>query len=257
MSDFARTRTDLTGVRATLAYATSTKVGSIANFVINGTETSCQVARDLTVAAGDVCLVQRFGSEWLVVQRFYSAAPAVPVDNSPAPPPKPTSVSGKLIVTPVETRSYRTTVWTGWRTDNTNTYQGEYGGNGNHQGCAFYGTKPRSLAGATVTGATIRVGRNSSGGITAAQSTTLWLVTQNTRPAGAPTLTSSTAGPRLKWGQIATFTIPTSWGQAMVDGTAGGLALYESSGTPYVIFSGRQSSLSTAWTLTLNWTRSS
>jgi hypothetical protein len=255
-SDFARTRTDLTGVRATLAYATSVKVGSVANFVINGVETSCQVARDLTVAVGDVCLVQRFGPEWLVVQRYYSSAPAVPVDNSPAPPPKPSSVSGRLVVSPVETRSYRTTVWTGWRTDNDDVYQGQYGGNGNHQGCAFYGTKPRSLVGATVTSATIRVGRKSAGGITAAQSTTLFLVTQKTRPGGAPTLTSSTSGPRLKWGQIATFTIPTSWGQAMVDGTAGGLAIYDSGGSPYVIFAGR-SSLSSAFTLTLNWTRSS
>jgi hypothetical protein len=255
MADFARVRRDLTGVRATLAYATSVKSAGVATFVINGIEVSCQVARDLTVAVGDVCLVQRFGSEWFVVQRYYTAAPAVPLDNPAPPPPKPTSVSGRLVVSPVETRSYRSTVFVGWRFDNDDVYQGQYGGNGLHRGCAFYGTKPRSLVGATVTSATIRVGRKSAGGITAAQSTTLWLVTQSKRPAGAPTLTSSTTGPRLKWGQIANFTIPTSWGQALVDGTAGGLALFDSSGSPYVIFAGR-SSLSSAFTLTLNWTRS-
>jgi hypothetical protein len=150
-----------------------------------------------------------------------------------------------------ETRSYRPG---GWRTDNDDVYQGEYFGNGNHTGCAFYGSRPRSLSGATVNAATIKVMRPSRGGGASAQGTTLRLVTQSVRPAGAPTLGSSTTGPSLKWGGQATFTIPDAWGQAIVDGTSGGIAVFDSSGSPYVILSGR-SEWSPSFTLTIDWQR--
>src|SRR6266540_1848300 len=122
MSDFARVRKDLTGIRATLASATSVKTAGVATFVINGVETSVQVARDLTLAVGDVCLVQRFGSAWFAIQRFYTGVPAV-VESVAPPPPRPTVVSGKLVVSPVETRSYRSSTWVGWRFDNDDIYQ--------------------------------------------------------------------------------------------------------------------------------------
>ncbi|MCQ9187009.1 hypothetical protein KMT30_49810, partial [Streptomyces sp. IBSBF 2953] len=75
---------------------------------------------------------------------------------------------------------------------------------------------------------------------------TLRLVSQATRPSGAPTLNESAAGPSL--GVInqvspseSTFTIPTSWAQAMVDGTRGGLAISISSDSPYIRLAGRGS----------------
>jgi len=81
------------------------------------------------------------------------------------------------------------------------------------------------------------------------------LVTQATKPAGAPTRTSSTTGPHLAVGATNNaFVVPTSWAQAMVDGSAGGLGVYDSSGSPYMRFAGR-SSWSAAWTLTIRWTR--
>jgi hypothetical protein len=90
----------------------------------------------------------------------------------------------------------------------------------------------------------------------AAQATTLRLVTQAKRPAGAPTLTSSTSGPSLRRGQtVDAFVIPDSWGQALVDGTSGGLAVFESDGSPYVILAGR-GRWSAAFTMTISWYRS-
>jgi hypothetical protein len=151
----------------------------------------------------------------------------------------------------VETRSYRST---GWRFDNDDIYQGQYGGNGNHTGCAFYGSGPRALAGATVLGASIQVRRKNGGGITAAQTTTLWLVTNATRPGGAPTLTSSSTGPSLAWGRSGNFGIITSWAQAMVDGTSGGLAIFTGSSSPYVIMDGR-GAYGPSFTMTINWRR--
>ncbi|SIQ07415.1 hypothetical protein [Micromonospora avicenniae] len=238
---------------ALLATASANKSGSTVTATVNGVTTVVQVARDLAVASGDVLLVEKIGPQWFAYARVFSAAPAsTGRDNEEPPPPKPATVSGTLVVSPVETRSYRPNY--GWRTDNTDVYQGQYGGWGNHTGAAFYGSKPRSLAGATVTKATIKVKRLSAGTY-AAQSTTMRLVTQATRPGGAPTLGSSTSGPSLAVGGSTTFTIPASWAQAMVDGSAGGLAFFESDGSPYVRFAGR-GSWSPAFTLTINWTRS-
>jgi hypothetical protein len=238
------------GTGALLATATAAKSGSTVTALVNGVSTTVQVARDLTVASGDVIAVQRIGAQWFALGRAYPAAPADP-GNPAGPTPVPAIQSGTTAFTPVETRSYRGS----WRTDNDHVYQGQYGGQGNHTGCAFYGNGPRSLAGVTVTGARIVVHRRSAGGITAPQSTTMWLITEKTRPGGAPTRTSSTAGPRLGWGQTASgFAVPTSWAQAMVNGTAGGLGFFDASGSPYVIFSGR-SEYGPAFTLTINWSR--
>ncbi|MER5703472.1 hypothetical protein ABT023_16225 [Micromonospora sp. NPDC002296] len=239
-----------------LATALTAKSGTTCTADVNGITTTVQVARDLAVAAGDVILVTRVGAQWFATARAFAAAPPPPAvgdENQAPPPPKPLVTTGSLVVPPVETRSWRP-IYSGWRTDNDDVYQGEYGGQGNHTGAVFYGTKPRSLAGATVTSARIRVQRL-SGGTYAAQSTTMRLMTQSKRPGGVPTLTSSTAGPSLAVGSSTTgFTIPDSWAQAMVDGDAGGLAFHTAGGSPYVRFAGR-GSWSAAFTLTINWRR--
>jgi hypothetical protein len=250
VSDFSTTRVQ-PGREPILAYAITAKSGDTCDVWINGTTTTVKVARDLTVAQNDLLLIQRTGMFWVAIQRLGTAAVTPQTGQGQAPPPKPPVVYGNTPFGPVETRSYQATRW---RTDNDDVYQGQYGGNGNHTGCAFYGNGPRSLAGATVNGAYIQVRRKLGGGITAAQSTTLRLVTQSTRPGGAPTLTSSTAGPSLAWGQAQAYGIPASWAQSMVDGTAGGLALFVGGGSPYVILDGR-SHYGPSFTLTIIWQR--
>jgi hypothetical protein len=213
--------------------------------------TNVNVPRGMVVSSGDLMLVIGVGSQWFVSSLVYSASAVVP--ENPTSPPPTAPATGTLVVSPVETRSWRTTY--GWRTDNTDVYQGEYGGWGNHTGCVFYGDKPQSLAGATVNSATVRVQRLSAG-IYAAQPTTMRLMTEKTRPSGTVTLTSSTSGPSLAVGATNdAFTVPASWVQSMVNGTAGGLAFYDADGSPYVRFAGR-GSWSPAFTLTINWTRS-
>ncbi|HET8716672.1 MAG TPA: hypothetical protein VFM50_02890 [Nocardioidaceae bacterium] len=234
-------------------YGIATAATSSGTVTVNagGTVVTMNAPRDLTLAAGDPVTYLRVGSTWYVLQRYGTAA-AADVDNPAPPPPKPVTVTGSKTFTPVETRSRQGSKW---RTDNDDVYQGQFGGNGNHTGCAFYGNGPRSLAGATVTGVKVKMRRRNAGGITAAQDTTLWLVVQKTRPSGAPTLGGSTIdGPNLAWGQTTTWTLPDSWGQAMVDGTAGGLAIFESDGSPYVILDGR-GRYSASFALTINYTR--
>lgn len=254
MSDSALNRTSLDDATSTIAIAAGAKASGLLTVAIGGIQVAVQANRDVTFAAGDRVLITRTGGTWVAVCRLDTAATGGDPDNpSPTPPPpRPTTVTGTKVLTPAETRSRQSSKW---RTDNDDVYQGQYGGQGNHIGCAFYGNGPRSLSGATVTAAYVQLRRKSAGGVTAAQDTTFRLVTEKFRPSGAPTLGSSTDGPNLKWGQTTRFTLPTSWGQALVDGTAGGLAIYEADGAPYVILDGR-GRYSASFQLTLKWSRS-
>lgn len=232
------------------ALALTAKSGSTCSAEIGGQATTIEVARDLTVAAGDALLVVRSGSQWFAIARYAAAAPGAVVTDQ-APPPVATQ-TGRMVITPIETRSRQ---GSRWRSDTDDVYQGQYTSSGNHVGCAFYGRKAATVSGATCTGAAIKVRRLNKGGSNAAQDTTLRLVTERFRPSGAPTLTSTADGPNLRRGQTDTYVeIPTSWGQAFLDGTSGGLALYEADGSPYVIYAGR-GSWSAAFTLTLAWRR--
>lgn len=234
-----------------IGVAQGAKASGLLSVRIGGVIATVLAARDVTYAAGDRVALVRAADQWIAVCRLDTAAVTESADNAAPPPPNPSTVTGVRTFVPVETRSRQ---GGRWRFDNADVYQGQYGGTGNHIGAAFYGQGPRALAGATVTSASISVRRRNGGGLTAAQATTLRLVTEQTRPAGAPTLTSSTAGPSLRWGQTAEFAVPTSWVQAMVDGTAGGLALYDASGTPYVIMDGR-GAWSPAFSLKIYWSR--
>lgn len=235
-----------------LVTALAAKTGSTTTANIDGVTTTIQVARDLTVATGDVLFVARFGAQWFATARAFSSAVTMPEDNDPPPDPKPSVVTGTLTVSPVETCT-----WNGsaWRTDNDDVYQGAYGGGANNTGAAFYGSKLTSLAGATVLSASIQVRRLPRGLSWISQPTTMRLITETTRPAGAPTLDNSSAGPELRIDETARFTIPDSWAQEMVDGTAGGIGFFDADGTPFVAFAGR-GRWSPAFTMTINWSRS-
>lgn len=235
-----------------LATAKSTKSSGAVLAEINGQSVTVMCARGLTPAVNDVLLVEQVGTSWFAVDAVDVTAGAPPADS--APPPPPTVSTGTLTVTPVETRSYRSGSVTGWRTDDDDVYQGQYGGWGNHTGCAFYGTKPRSLAGATVTGATFRVRMEQIGSYPPGAAT-MRLMTNATRPGGAPTLTSTATGPQLAQGATEDrFPVPVAWAQAMVDGTAGGIAFFTASGSPYLRMAGR-GSWSAAFTLSISWRR--
>jgi hypothetical protein len=235
-----------------LATVKSTKSAGAITADVNGQTVSVMCARGVNPAVNDVVIIAQIGTRWFAMDAVDVTAPTPPVDTVVGPPP--TVSTGTLVVGPVETRSYRSGSVTGWRTDDDDVYQGQYGGWGNHTGCAFYGTKPRSLSGATVTGATIRV-RMSQIGSYPPQAATMRLVTQSTRPGGAPTLTSTTTGPQLAQGVTEDrFPVPAAWAQSMVDGTAGGLGFFAASGSPYLRLAGR-GAWSAAFTMSISWRR--
>ncbi|AVV46471.1 hypothetical protein PYK79_41585 [Streptomyces sp. ID05-04B] len=268
MGDFADTRVSLTGQGTLVAIAQTAGSGGACLANVAGLQVTVRIVAGLSVAAGNVLLILRRGSTYWAIATL-GAAPVVapsppspdtapPSTGDPAPAPKPDITTGVLTCPPVATATYRDG---SWRSDGDpvsgfDTYQGRYAGSsfGRMTGCAFYGTKPRSLSGATVTKATLKA-RRLSGGDFAARTPTLRLVSQSTRPSGAPTLNETTAGPSLAVNATTTsFTIPTAWAQAMVDGTRGGLAISIGSDTPYIHLAGR-GSWSAAWTLTIYWRR--
>jgi hypothetical protein len=235
-------------VETIMGTATAAKAGTTVTCTVNGIVVTVQVARDLTVASGDVVLLNKYGSQWFAVGRLYPSAPVNPL-NPGVPAVNPVTISGVLTVSAVETRSYRNG---SWRTDDTDVRQGQYGGNGNHTGCAFYGAAPRSLAGATVTACNILV-RRGSGGAYSAQASTLRLMVDSVR-GGAPTLGATTAGPSLAVNTQTTFYLPSSWGQGMVDGTAGGVAFFVAGASPWIVFTGN-GTYGPSFTMNIAWTR--
>jgi len=246
------------GVGTVTGLALSTVSSGTCLVRVGDADVTVQVARDLTVAVGDVLMINRMGSAWWAVARMFVAPipppppEAPPPPHDPGPPPKPTVVTGTLICPPVTTQSYRS----GWRIDDPDVFQGRHSSSsyGRNTGCAFYGTKPRSIAGATVLGASIRVYRLPAG-MYGLQTATLRIISQATRPAGAPTLGASTTGPSLAINAVNNaFGIPVSWAQAMVDGTHGGLAVHVDADNPYMQFAGK-ASWSPAFTMSIYWRR--
>jgi hypothetical protein len=270
VADLADTRISLAG-QGVLVGVAQTAVASNACLVkVGGITVTARVATGLAVAAGNLLLVARRGSTYYVINIVPAAPASTPATPPPpdanqpdpgdaAPAPKPVTRTGTLTCVPVSTACYRDGHWRsdGDPTNSFDLYQGRYSGSsyGRMTGAAFYGSKPRTLAGATVTKTTVKIKRLSAGDY-AARSATLRLVSQSSRPSGAPTLNESTSGPSLTIGESETYTIPDSWGQAMVDGSRGGIAISISSDSPYIRLAGRNS-WSAAFTLSISWRRTS
>lgn len=267
MADFADTRVSLAGQGTLVVTATTSVSGGAILATAAGITITVRVTNGISPVQGDRLLVVRHGSVYWAVTTIpapptVAPAPTVPPDSSPstgdtAPAPKPATTTGTLTCVPVSTACYRDGSWRsdGDPTNSFDLFQGRYGGSGfgRNTGCAFYGSKPHTLNGATCTKATVKLKRLSAGDYSA-RAVTFRLVSQTSRPGGAPTLNESTSGPALKIGSTSTFTLPTSWGQALIDGARGGIAINVGSDDPYIHLAGR-GSWSAAMTVTISWRR--
>lgn len=256
MADFADTYVTTRGRGSQLARCVTAASGGVVTVDIGGQWVNVRTSRGLLATANDIVVVQRLGSQMVATAIVYESSVALidPLDPAypqAAPDVRPTTKTGVYVIHPVDTGTYRTGV--GWRTDTQDLFQGDPSGNGYLQGAAFYGTKPRALTGATITKAVLKVKRLSAGSLSAS-TPTLRLVSESTRPGGAPTLGSSASGPSLLPGQEADIDIGTTWGQGIVDGTSGGIAIYVAATTPYIRLAGK-SGWAAAMTLVLNWSR--
>ncbi len=270
MADFADTRVSLADTGVVRGIAQSTVSGGACLVKVGGIVVTARAASGLTIAAGNLLFLVRNASTYTVFA-VVPAAPTTtpttppptdttPVDTGDTPPaPKPVVRTGTLTCVPTATACYRDGSWRsdGDPTNSFDLFQGRYGGSsyGRNTGVAFFGSKPHTLSGATCTKVTVKIKRLSAGDY-AARSATLRLVSQTSRPGGAPTLNETTSGPSLTIGSSTTFTLPIGWGQALIDGTRGGIGINVGSDDPYIQLAGR-GSWSAAFTIAISWRRSS
>jgi hypothetical protein len=266
MTQFADTYLSTSGQGTEIGQVISAPTDNACGVRIGGFSTTVRITGGVTVVLNDIVLIIRHGSTRFIISTIEPApaVPAVPDPTAVTPPPSEESPDpdpeirvGTLIVAPVGTSTYRDGAW---RTDlkalvdSSDVLQGRWTTTyGINTGCAFYGDKPSTLIGATVTGGTLHVKRISAG-VFGEQTATLWLITEKTRPSGAPTLSNAIAGPSLPIDTIMDFTLPTAWVGAIADGTHGGIAVYVSSSAPYMKFAGLNT-YSTAFYLTIDWYR--
>jgi hypothetical protein len=196
--------------------------------------------------AGDVVLVLRAGSAGWVLGAF-GPQPGSPTPPKPVTPPS--NISGTATFLPNYTGSYRAGAW---RTDTSSLYQGDYTGRGINTGGAYYGFQAKGLAGSTVGGVSVAITRG-DGGAGSAQAPTLVLL-GNAGPSAAPNVLASQAGPAIAIGARATVTLPNSWGDQLIAGTADGIGIYVNATTPYIQVLGRNADAS-AVALTINWSK--
>lgn len=146
-----------------------------------------------------------------------------PDDDAPSAPTTPQT--GTLTVPAIASGTWNQ-AFSSWSSfHRTNLVQGTYAGQ-SYAGSWFYGSGPAQLAGRTVTGFRVRLGaRLRIGNYNSSLTLNLYRHTSRTRPSGdvsrvaGPDTVSLPSGASARW-----VTLPTAWGQAIVD-SGGGLGI--------------------------------
>jgi hypothetical protein len=244
---------DTRGYDAVVGVILAAPAGGRVSVRVDGATLSLPLIRSYAPTVGDTCLVLRRESSGWVLGALGTAPPAAPPPTTNVPPPvadDPTAAkprTGSDVFVPTSSGTYRDGAWL---PDTVDVYQGDASGRGLNYGAAYYGAGPNGIRGATVTRARLRI-RRQVGGSSFPQAPTLRLLTGTVRPAGAPVSSSSTPGPALAAGEETTYDLPTSWGQALVDGTAGGIGTWvDPDPNPYIRTDGP------TLAVLLDWTRS-
>ena len=153
-----------------------------------------------------------------------------------------TASSGTLTVDPVSASAYRSSDGWGGRAA---AVQGAYVTRwGYYHGAYFYGAGAfNSVRGRRATSATIKLKRANTGGTISNVPVYIALHAHDTRPGGAPVYT--TGAKRigvLDRDESATFTLPTSWAQLLLDGRAKGVGVLRDTTADYSIYAAPSSS---------------
>ncbi|MHA7132532.1 hypothetical protein [Oerskovia turbata] len=172
-------------------------------------------------------------SPWIWPSAAATVPTPAPDPGGSTPPPPPATTTGTLTVAALDSGSWQ--VGGTWAWAGTDVYQWRYGSNRENRGAWFYGNAAGQLAGATITGARIRLGaRLRIGSYNAAQALHLYRHTNPSRPGGdvarvaGPHDVTLAPGAGPQW-----VDIPAAWGQDLI--TGGGIAV---AGSPYVGITG-------------------
>lgn len=224
--------------------------------------TSCLVRDTYIPATGQQVTVRRFNAAlWIVEGGVRTSNPTTvtvgrqwtfPFNITQGAP----GVSNPYVVNAAATHSWRNTE--GWGVTIGDTVgQGAFTAQyGYYQGCYFYGGSAFSaLAGRRCTGITIKLVRTGSGGASGATPQYIGPHPHGSQPADQPLFAwgSRNVG-SLSWSSSGTFTLPTEWGQALIDGTVKGFGhLLLASGNGNYSLNAGQSADSTTGQVSLSW----
>lgn len=221
--------------------------GTVTLAVLGGSAYSVPVLASYTPQTGDPVLAMRVTSANLVVLGGIRTANATTAPFNSRTAMKwnvyPTIVSGPTAPNPftvnaVSSGSYRSSdKWGGRNYPAQGAYLSQYG---YYQGAFFYGSGAfADIRGKTVTKITWTVGRKNEAGVISNVPVYAALHSHVVRPGGAPNFT--TGGRKigvLDRNETDTFTLPDSWGQALVDGTAKGIGFLKLSTSNYSVYKG-------------------
>lgn len=203
-------------------------------------------------SVGDVVDIKWHGSTGRgVITGELSASPTSPTSAASVTPPPQTPTYGTTTFVARSAGTYRSGTW---RTDaNGDVIQGTAPGYaGLNEGAWFYHGAIRStLAGATVTGARIYLGRT-SGGVYAAQNCHIYRVANNSRPSGALTFGTSGGSIAIPVNTAGWYVLPSPIAQELVD-SGGSIGIKAPSG-PYMRMYGLSKSRS-AGAVRIGWKR--
>lgn len=146
-------------------------------------------------------------------------------------PAVPGPTFGDYLFDPNSASTWETSSGGSWRSSSDGQYHGNgsaYGSTrGNQSGWFFYGASPYSgLAGGRVTAFAVHMHRTDDSGASSGQSCHWNLHNYSGRPGGSPLggIIAETNADTLDRGESKWITLPTSWGQQLVNGSARGVA---------------------------------
>lgn len=147
-----------------------------------------------------------------------------PVVDPGQPGAPPVTTAGTHLVASNDSGSWSSAGWSSFH--GTDLTQGAYGGGTTYTGAWFYGSAPQQIAGATVTGFSLRLGaRRRIGSYNAALTLNVYRTTNVNRPGGDTSRVEGPVGIVLPAGAGAQWVgLPASWGQAIANG-GGGIAI--------------------------------
>lgn len=166
------------------------------------------------------------GQAWLVGVLGTVAPPPPPPQPEDGATPAPAPVIEVVTLRPTVSGTWR---GSGWRSDTSDLYQGDWTGRGLNRGGAWWGPLPSRIRSGSVL-----LRRRRAAGMGAAATPTLTLLAGTSRPSGAPTVLASQAGPALAAGASTTWDLPAAWVAQMASGAAGGIGCQIDSAAPYM-----------------------
>lgn len=232
------------GQRAATGTVAGSASGGLLPVTAGGVTIQCRYLGTPPATGTLVLLSWESTTPWVIGSAAAYAPPAT-MTTPDVPSAPPVSTSGTLTLSAIDAGTY-TLSWSKSEVDQA-TYAGYP-----HHGAWFYGSAPGQLAGATITGVSLRLGaRLRIGSYNAAATLDIYRIVQGVK-SGAPTYTDGPTAVTVGVNAPAQWvSLPASVGQNLVNAGSGGIGI---NGTTYAGLQGLDLDPASGQ-LALSWTR--